>query len=168
MIEVAVDSVRTSLMGDQRVVVLKAKEAERYLLIWVGGAEAASIALAIHNTEPPRPLSHDLMLTLVGQLGFKITRVLVNDLVEDTYYARITLKSGDRELELDSRPSDAIALALRAKSPVYVAADVMDRAGIEPASADSEAAEGDRLSVFRAFINTLDLTGLTGEDQDNA
>jgi hypothetical protein len=158
MIEMTVESVRISAVDYQRVVVLKEKDAQRYLLIWVGSSEAGSIAMALQGVEPPRPLSHDLMKSLLEQFGARVTRILVNRLKDETYFALITIATGATSLEIDARPSDAIALALRAKAPIYAEDDVLEKAGIVPESAGG--AEGDGLAVFREFINTLDLSGL--------
>ena len=168
MIEMTVESVRISAVDYQRVVVLKEKDANRYLLIWVGSSEAGSIAMALQGVEPPRPLSHDLMKDLLAQFGARITRILVNKLKDETYYALITVATGTTSLEIDARPSDAIALALRAKAPIYAEEEVLDKAGILPES--SGGAEGDKLAVFREFINTLDLSGLdlNSEGKGNA
>lgn len=158
MIEMTVESVRISAVDYQRVVVLKEKDAQRYLLIWVGSSEAGSIAMALQGVEPPRPLSHDLMMSLLADFGARVTRILVNRLKDDTYYALITVEAGATSLEIDARPSDAIALALRAKAPIFAEEAVLDKAGILPESPGD--ADGDRLAVFREFINSLDLSGL--------
>jgi bifunctional DNase/RNase len=168
MIEMIVDSVRISVVDYQRVVVLKEKDAERYLLIWVGSSEAGSIAMALQGIAPPRPLSHDLMQTLMKELGVTVSQVLVNDLVDDTFYAQIKLDSASGPVRLDSRPSDAIALALRVGVPVFVASTVLDRAGIVPQTGEDGKPDEEKLSIFRDFINTLDLTGLSGKGQEHA
>jgi bifunctional DNase/RNase len=168
MIEMTVDSVRISVVDYQRVVVLKEKEAERYLLIWVGSSEAGSIAMALQGIAPPRPLSHDLMQTLLKELGVTVTEVLVNDLVDDTFYAQIKLESAKGSFQLDSRPSDAIALALRVEVPIFVDPDVLKRAGIVPQTGEDGKPDEEGLSIFRDFINTLDLTGLADAGQEHA
>jgi uncharacterized protein len=165
MIEMIVDSVRMSVASYQRVVVLKEKldAVERYLLIWVGNSEAGSIAMALQGMEPPRPLSHDLMQAMLHKFGGKVTQVLINNLVEDTYYARITIEGKDHTFVLDARPSDAIALALRAKAPIYAERIVLDTAGIVPDESAQGEGDNERLAIFRDFVNTLDLTGLSGD-----
>jgi bifunctional DNase/RNase len=168
MFEMTVDSVRISVVDYQRVVVLKQKEAERFLLIWVGSSEAGSIAMALQGIAPPRPLSHDLMKALMMELGVTVSRVLINDLVEDTYYAQISLQAAGLVFQLDSRPSDAIALALRVKAPIFAAAAVLDRGGIVPQTGEDGSPAEDKLSVFRDFINNLDLTGLSDTGQEHA
>jgi bifunctional DNase/RNase len=168
MIEMTVDSVRISVVDYQRVVVLKEKEAERYLLIWVGSSEAGSIAMALQGIIPPRPLSHDLMQALMGKLGITVAQVLINSLVDDTFFAQITLESASDNFQLDSRPSDAIALALRVKAPIFAELAVLEKAGIVPQTGEDGKPDEDKLSIFRDFINTLDLTGLTDTGQEHA
>ena len=165
MIELTVDSVRISVAGYQRVVVLKEREVDRYLLIWVGSSEAGSIAMSLQGVDPPRPLSHDLMQAILTKFGGRVTQVLINNLVDDTFYARITLDADGRQFSLDSRPSDAIALALRTKAPIYVEEIVMDKAGIIPETSPTGAKsqEGD-LSIFRDFVNTLDQSDLSAPE----
>lgn len=156
MIEMYVESVRVSTSGYQRVVVLKQKDTERYLLIWVGTPEAGAIALALQGVAVARPLTHDLLKNLIDSLGGAVQRVLVNDLIDNTFYARIVIDIDGKPVEVDSRPSDAIALALRVQVPILVDEHVLEEAGI---SADAEAKtkeEEDKLSVFRDFINSLD------------
>ncbi len=162
MIELIVDSVRIGMASDQRVVVLKEKERkkERYLLIWVGNSEGGSIAMALQGMEMPRPLSHDLMQSILTKFGGKVAQVLINNLVEDTFYARIMVEAKGQTFSLDSRPSDAIALALRAKAPIYAEEIVLERAGVIPDEMDQGEAEDEQLAVFRDFVNTLDMTSL--------
>lgn len=176
MIECKIESIRVSLVTQQRVVILKEVESERYLPIWIGPYEADAIALELQEVPVQRPFTHDLLRNVISELGASITHVLVNDLRDDTFYARIVLDVQGRHAEIDSRPSDAIALGVRAKCPIYVEDVVMDRAGItidgESPSRDDEGildneslseaerADEDRLSVFRDFINSLDIDDL--------
>lgn len=176
MIECKIESIRVSLVTQQRVVILKELDSERYLPIWIGPYEADAIALELQEVPVQRPFTHDLLRNVISELGASITHVLVNDLRDDTFYARIVLDVQGRHAEVDSRPSDAIALGVRAKCPIYVEEAVMDRAGItidgESSSRhddemldseslpDSERADADRLSVFRDFINSLDIDDL--------
>ena len=162
MVEVIVDSVRVSLMSQHRVVVLKDIERERYLPIWIGPFEADAITIELHGIEVARPLTHDLLNTCIAELGGEISHVLVNDLRNDTFYARIFIHNGDRYLDIDSRPSDAIALAVRAKVPIFVAESVMEEASITPEEPEAAltSEEEDKLSVFRDFLSTLDVEDL--------
>ncbi|MBI2857214.1 MAG: bifunctional nuclease family protein, partial [Chloroflexi bacterium] len=126
MVEMTIDSIRVSMMNYQRVVILKEAAAERYLPIWIGPAEADAIAVQLQGISVPRPLTHDLLQSVIGALGAEVRRIMVNDLRNDTFYAKITLDVSGSEMEIDSRPSDAIALAVRAKVPIYADDSVLD------------------------------------------
>src|SRR5947209_10239860 len=151
MIPVIVESVRMNLTNGQRVVILKDEKLERYLLIWVGINESTAIAMELQNEKAPRPLTADLLKSIMDELGAKVTEVNVTDLENDVFYARINVMSGQNErLEIDSRPSDAIALAVRFDAPIYVDDSILDRASITlPSEPD------DRLEVYRDFVNQL-------------
>ncbi len=162
MIEVEIDSIRVSLMSEHRVVVLKALEDELYLPIWVGPYEAEAIAIRLKNVDISRPLTHDLLNNVIGELGGDISHILVSDLRDDTFYAVINVNINGTTLEIDSRPSDAIALAVRAGVPIFVAETVMERASITPEEDITEGAEDDEeLSAFRDFVEGLDLDDLS-------
>lgn len=175
MIECKIESIRVSLVTQQRVVILKELDSERYLPIWIGPYEADAIALELQEVPVQRPFTHDLLRNVITELGAAVTHVLVNDLRDDTFYARIVLDVQGRHAEIDSRPSDAIALGVRVKCPIYVEEGVMEKAGITiegengndeeevPANESlpqAERADEDRLSVFRDFINSLDIDDL--------
>jgi uncharacterized protein len=174
--ELIIDSIRVGLRHYRRVVVLKEKEADRYITIWIGSDVADAIALRLQDVTVPRPQSHDLMLTLLQSLGGTLTQVSVNDLRDDTFFATLHVQVDGREIQVDSRPSDAIALAVRAGVPIYASDEVMDRAGIvleddeeieEPIAADPRpptAEELEKLAVFRDFVAGLDLDDL-GKDE---
>ena len=166
MIQVTVDSIRASLMSQHRVVILKDVDSERYLPIWIGPFEAEAITLELQQVELARPLTHDLLKTVITKMGARVSHILVNDLRDDTFYARIVLDNNGRPLEIDSRPSDSIALAVRAKAPIFVNESVMERAAITPDEgiSCSDDDEGERLSVFRDFVDTLDLD-VPGEEE---
>ena len=165
MIEMTIDSIRVSLMNYQRVVILKEKVSDRYLPIWIGPAEADAIAMKLHNVNVPRPLTHDLMSSVVSSLGASINSIIVTDLINDTFFAKIILDIDGRQLEVDSRPSDAIALAVRVNSPIYADDAVMNKAGVtvdketgkltHTAEVSEEEIEG--MSAFKDFINSLDM-----------
>lgn len=162
MIEVEIDSIRVSLMSEHRVIVLKAIESERYLPIWIGPYEAEAIAIRLKNVDISRPLTHDLLNNVIGEMGGDISHILVNDLRDDTFYALITVNVNGTSLEIDSRPSDAIALAVRAGVPIFVAEDVLEQASITPEEDIIEGAEDDEeLSAFRDFVEGLDLDDLS-------
>ncbi|HYM66209.1 MAG TPA: bifunctional nuclease family protein [Patescibacteria group bacterium] len=171
LIEVAVDSIRIHMPSAQHLVILKEKEADRYLPIWIGSFEAQAIATKISGNPLGRPLTHDLMATAFGDLGVSIKRIVVTRLADQVFYARLYVKQNGRDLDFDARPSDAIALAVRVECPIFVAAEVMDTAGIIPDGDEgidekerSEApVDDERLAVFRDFVNSLDLPELPDE-----
>ncbi len=176
MIEMTIDSIRVSLMNYQRVVILKEKMAERYLPIWIGPAEADAIAVRLQGVTVPRPLTHDLLHSVIDALGATINSIIVSDLKNDTFFAKIILNVDGGQLEVDSRPSDALALAVRAEAPIYAEETVLDKASImldketgKPIPEETEMGgvggkgkkvseeEMKRMSAFYDFINTLDL-----------
>ena len=173
MIEMTIDSIRVSLMNYQRVVILKEKMAERYLPIWIGPAEADAIAVKLQGVNVPRPLTHDLLHTVIDTLGATINSIIVSDLKNDTFYAKVILNVDGGQMEVDARPSDALALAVRAEVPIYTEEAVLDKAGIlldketgKPIPEEMETGgkgkqvseeEMKRMSAFHDFINTLDL-----------
>ncbi len=170
MIEMAVDSVRVSLMNYQRVVVLKEKGAERYLPIWIGPAEAEAIVVQLQEVQVPRPLTHDLLNSVISALSAQVRSVVVNKLANDTFYASIVLSANGRDLEIDSRPSDALALAVRVNVPIFAEEDVLQAAGVtlDPETGKLQVKSPDgspvvseeerkRLGAFADFIESLDL-----------
>ncbi|HVC32057.1 MAG TPA: bifunctional nuclease family protein [Chloroflexota bacterium] len=179
MVEMVVESVRVNLQTYQRVVVLKEKSSERYLPIWIGNNEADAIVIQLQNVPVPRPQTHDLLKSVIGELGAKVTRVVVNDLADDVFFARVNIDVNGKHVEIDSRPSDAIALAVRVQAPIFAEETVLDKAAValdtESAATDGEHAgeqtepvreeELKKLSVFREFINTLDLDDLEKRDK---
>jgi bifunctional DNase/RNase len=164
MIKVTIDSVRASLLSQHRVVVLKEEEIERYLAIWIGPYEADAITIKLQGVEVARPLTHDLVQQTIDKLGAQVSHVLVNDLHDDTFFARIVMDRDGERIELDSRPSDAIALAVRVQAPVFVSESVMERAGVIPdEEIDLDAMtpeEEERLAPYKDFIEGLDLGDL--------
>ena len=175
MQEMDIDSIRVSLLNYQRVVILRARESNRCLPIWIGPAEADSIAMRLRNEEVPRPMTHDLVQSIIRELGATVGRIVVSDLTNDTFYAKIIIQSNGSQIEIDSRPSDAIALAVRADAPIFAADSVVEKAGVEmdeetgkpvtPSDDDQEKrpmSEGElqRLSAFTEFVSTLDLDDL--------
>ena len=141
MIRVTVDSIRVSLLTQHRVVVLRESDNRRYLPIWIGAFEADAIALALQGHEPQRPMTHDLLKSVFADLGATISYILVNDIQDSTFFARIVVEQGPNTVDIDARPSDAIALALRAKAPIFVEDRVIDHAktvDFAPEKGDSE------------------------------
>jgi len=173
MIEMVIDSIRVSLMNYQRVVILKEKTAERYLPIWIGHAEADAIAIKLQGVSVSRPLTHDLLHSIIDTLGASISFIVINDLKNDNFFAKIAMDIDGGQIEVDSRPSDALALAVRVEVPIYVDESVMDKAGIlldketgKPIFDESERFDKDgnkisdeelgNLSAFSDFIDTID------------
>lgn len=168
-IEVVVESVRVHTLSSQHVVILKelgreVPERARYLPIWIGPWEANAIAMRLQGVEPERPLTHDLVVSMMRELGAVVREVDIVDLEAETFIARVVLEAGGRVHEVDARPSDALALAVRTGAPVFADEGVLDRAGVRPEPEEEEGAASDeRLSVFRDFVNSLDADGEPGE-----
>jgi bifunctional DNase/RNase len=160
MREMVVDSVRVHTLSTQHVVILREASGERYLPIWIGSWEAQSIAMKLQGVEAERPLTHDLLANVLVELGVGVRRIIVSDLADETYRARLVLARAEAEIDIDARPSDAIALAVRVSAPIFATDAVLDRAAVIP-----EADEEERLSVFRDFVNSLaaDLDPPAGE-----
>jgi bifunctional DNase/RNase len=151
LIEMVVESVRVHMLSSQHVVILKESERDRYLPIW--------IAMRLQGLSAERPLTHDLLVSAVAALGSSVSRVVVTHVTDGTFHARMYLETaaGD-ETEVDSRTSDAIGVAVRTGSPIYVDERVLDEAGVEPDGTEETTAEEDeRLAVFREFVNSLDV-----------
>lgn len=184
MIETTVESIRVSLVTQNRVVILKEVNGTRHLPIWIGAYEAEAIALELQGIVATRPLPYDVIRSMLLELGATIDQIVIADLTDAVFYARIVLSVADRTIEIDARPSDAIAIAVRTESRILVEDSVMDGAGVSlddedfnPAAMQSEAGENipisdisgasstteeasdasDQLGVFRDFINSLDL-----------
>jgi bifunctional DNase/RNase len=175
MREMSIESVRLSLMNYQRVVILREKGTDRYLPIWIGPAEADAIAVRLQDVAVERPLTHDLLRNTIEQLGARVVHIIVNDLARDTFFARIVLDVQGETVDIDSRPSDAIALAVRAEVPIYAEESVLDQAGVlldeegQPLQSGEQGAsteglstpdpqELERLGAFKDFIEELDLS----------
>jgi bifunctional DNase/RNase len=162
MIEMVIESIRVSLMNYQRVVILKEKESDRYLPIWIGPAEADAIAVRLQEVAVSRPLTHDLLRSIIDTLGGSIQYIVVNDLANDTFYARIIMEVDGRTMEIDSRPSDAIALAVRVQVPDKAGVrldqeSTEEKAGEKESQTEVKPEELEKLSPFRDFIDTLDM-----------
>jgi bifunctional DNase/RNase len=160
MIEVSIESIHVSMMSEHRIVILKETGANRYLPIWIGQCEAEAIAIQLRNIEVARPLTHDLLRNVISELGGQVVHIVVSDLRNDTFYARIAVEVNGTQMDIDSRPSDALALAVRVQVPVYVEDHVMDEAGIVPEEDLSKEGGDEELSAFRDFVNNLDLDDL--------
>lgn len=184
MIEVVIDSIRVSLMSQHRLVILKDINQDRYIPIWIGPFEAEAITIELQDVPPPRPLTHDLIKSIIQELGGRVVHVLVSDLRNDVFYARIVVEIDGRQVEIDSRSSDAIAVAVRVKVPIFVADTVMEKAAIEPdedveheliiGSDNPEdpvsrgSVDEGKLSAFADFVNSLDLDIEDDDDEKPA
>lgn len=176
MIEVEIDSVRVSLTNQQRVVILKQINAERYLPIWIGLYEAEAITIALQEIEVARPQTHDLLKTIIQSLNGRVIQVEVISLSEDIFYGNIVLEVDGKQRKIDCRPSDALALAARLQVPIMVSQDVMNQAGIIPerdiSDIDSEShpetsdvdLEEQDLEIFEDFLQNIDLDNLDSEE----
>jgi bifunctional DNase/RNase len=171
MVEVEIDSIRVSLMSQHRVVILKEVNSERFLSIWIGPYEAEAITVSLQELEVSRPLTHDLLRNLLVALGAEVKQVNITELKDDVFHANILISINGRNLEIDSRPSDALALAVRVHVPVFVNEAVMDEAATEPEKAveiddipDEDTEE--RLEVFKDFFESLDLEDGDQEEGD--
>jgi len=179
MVEVTIDSIRVSLMNQQRIVILREVEAERYLAIWVGVYEAEHLTIALQDVEISRPLTYDLFKNVIKSMNAQILRVEVVALRAETFYGNVVMEINGEIHNIDARPSDALNLAIRTNVPILVARKVMDSAGIVPEEDEVQADEevGDtgehtdtseeRLSVFEDFLDQLEL-GDDEEDDDKA
>ena len=152
MIEMKVMGIALDTRTGSPIVVLHDKENRRALPIWIGSAEASSIIRKIENLNVARPMTHDLVINIVEKAGYSVAKVEINDVEKETYYATIFLKSKDGEmLEIDSRPSDAIAIAIRVEAPIYVSAKVLSNGSVSTDSAkDAQEAE-----EFKDFIQNI-------------
>lgn len=187
MVEVVIDSIRVSLMSQQRIVILREIHADRYLPIWIGVYEAEAITLSLQEVEVARPLTWDLLKNVFNTLNAHVSRVEVVALRDDTFFGNIVVETDGQTMNIDSRPSDALALAVRAHVPILVTKNIMDMAGITPEEDLQEQAseraekpvepevEGgeDRLEIFQDFFEKLDMDDLDkdkdkdeGEDED--
>ena len=150
MIELSLVGVRVELPSNQPIVLLKETNGERYLPIWIGAVEATAIAFALQGIETPRPMTHDLMRDILKQTETEVDRIVINDLVDQTFFATIRMSADGKTTEVSSRPSDAIALAVRINAPLFASEDVLEQAGIE--LRDEEETEVEK---FREFLDQV-------------
>ena len=171
MIEVAIDSIRISLVSQHRIVILKEMDSERQLPIWIGPCEADAITIELQDVKVARPVTHDLLKNVIKEMGGRVSHVLIKALNESVFYASLFVDRDEELIEIDCRSSDAIALAVRVQAPIFVNVEVMDEAGIVPeadiqepvADVDDEADEA-KLDAFSDFVDSLDLDDLEDED----
>lgn len=159
MVQVKIEAIRVNLIGSHRVVILKDVDSERYLPVWIGPAEADAITVQLTDTTPARPLTHDLIASLLNNLGATVRYVVISDLQNETFYARIVLETRPgNEMNVDSRPSDAINIAVRVKCPIYVEDEIMLANAQMPEEEGTAAAVADEdLGAFQDFLGSLDL-----------
>jgi bifunctional DNase/RNase len=156
MQQMNVYGVSFDLVGKQPIVLLKTVEGNRFLPIWIGHPEAAAILMKLQIAATPRPMTHDLVTDILGELGAKVVQVAVTELRENTFYAQVTIQQDGSEVEVDSRPSDAIALAVRAEAPIFVADDVIDESAIEFEGEEiSDEALEKEVTKFRSFLENV-------------
>ena len=186
LVEMVIESVRVHMLSNRHVVILKDPEGDRYLPIWIGAWEASAIAMRLQGLAAERPLTHDLFAAALDRLGVRVERVVINELTDETYHARIHLERDGVQVEVDARPSDALALAVRAEVPIFAADEVLAQAALaadpdEEAGAEDDEGEEEsegserprrrrtpieqvgnapadpRLDMFRDFINSLEV-----------
>jgi bifunctional DNase/RNase len=172
LVEMVVESVRVHMLSSRHVVILKETEQDRYLPIWIGPWEASAIAMKLQGLTPDRPLTHDLFASALEGLGVRVERVVISALAEETYHARLHLERDGQVFEIDSRPSDALALAVRTGGRIFASELVLEQAALGAGEGDEESSEIDpegsslestgervvdpRLDVFRDFVNSLE------------
>jgi bifunctional DNase/RNase len=184
LVEMVVESVRVHMLSSRHVVILKETEHDRYLPIWIGPWEASAIAMKLQGLTPDRPLTHDLFATALEGLGVRVDRVVISTLAEETYHARLHLERDGKTVEIDSRPSDALALAVRTGGRIFASELVLEQAALgADGGGDEDSSEVDpegtpleqtgerivdpRLDVFRDFVNSLDVDPGSGESRQS-
>jgi uncharacterized protein len=162
MYEMVIYGVSFDLVGKQPIVLLKTAEGNKYLPIWIGHSEAAAILMRLQGASTPRPMTHDLVTDMLSQLDAEVVRITVTELKENTFYASITVSQNGSEIEIDSRPSDAIALAVRAEAPIFVADQVIEESAIE--FEGEEVNEEEVVDEFRKFLDNVSPDQFAVED----
>ncbi len=162
MQEMVIYGVSFDMVGKQPIVLLKAVDTNKFLPIWIGHPEAAAILMKLQGATTPRPMTHDLVFEMLGELEVNCARVSVTELRDNTFYATITLTIGDRDVDIDSRPSDALALAVRAGAPIFAAEDVMAESAIEFEHEVED--QEDVVNKFKEFLDEVTPEDFAGED----
>jgi hypothetical protein len=165
MQEMDIYGVSFDLVGKQPIVLLKTKDGNRYLPIWIGQPEAAAILMKLQGASTPRPMTHDLVTDILGQLDAQVVRITVTELRENTFYAQITVQMDGTEIDVDSRPSDAIALAIRAEAPIYAADSVIEESAIE--FEGEEVNEEEMVAEFKKFLDHVTPEEFAVEDEES-
>jgi len=153
MYEMVIYGVSFDLVGKQPIVLLKTADGNKFLPIWIGHPEAAAILMKLQGASTPRPLTHDLVTDMLGELGVQIVRITVTELKENTFYASITVQQNGSEIEIDSRPSDALALAVRTSAPIFVADQVIEDSAIEFGGEPEE--QDEIVDEFKRFLEEV-------------
>jgi uncharacterized protein len=164
MQEMVIYGVSFDLVGKQPIVLLKTAEGNKFLPIWIGHPEAAAILMKLQGQATPRPMTHDLVTDILGQLSAQVTRITVTELRENTFYAQITVQQDGSEIEIDSRPSDAIALALRADAPIFAADEVIEESAIE---FEGEEVNEEVVAEFKRFLDHVTPDEFAVEEEEN-
>ena len=165
MYEMVIYGVSFDLVGKQPIVLLKTADGNKFLPIWIGHPEAAAILMKLQGASTPRPLTHDLVTDMLGELGAQIVRITVTELKENTFYASITVQQNGSEIEIDSRPSDAIALAVRAEAPIFAADQVIEESAIE--FEGEEVNEEEIVTEFKRFLDDVSPDQCAVGDEEN-
>ena len=164
MQEMDIYGVSFDLVGKQPIVLLKTKDGNKYLPIWIGQPEAAAILMRLQGASTPRPMTHDLVTEILKQLDAQVVRITVTELRENTFFAQVTVQMDGAEIEVDSRPSDAIALAIRAEAPIYAADEVIEESAIE--FEGEEVNEEEMVAEFKKFLDTVSPEQFAVEDEE--
>ena len=166
MIEMVIYGVSFDLVGKQPIVLLKTADGNKFLPIWIGHPEAAAILMKLQGASTPRPMTHDLLTEILSQLDAHVSRITVTELRENTFYAQVTVQLDGQEIEVDSRPSDAIALAIRAEAPIYAADHVIEESAIEFEGEDVN--EEEIVTEFKRFLDDVSPDQFAEVDDDDA
>ena len=161
MHEMVIYGVSFDLVGKQPIVLLKTADGNKFLPIWIGHPEAAAILMKLQGASTPRPMTHDLVTDMLGQLEARVVRIAVTELRENTFYAIVTVAVDGSEIEIDSRPSDAIALAVRADAPIFAADSVIEESAIEFEHEDVN--EEEVVEEFKKFLDEVKPEDFSGE-----
>jgi len=164
MVEMVIYGVSFDLVGKQPIVLLKTADGNRFLPIWIGHPEAAAILMKLQNASTPRPMTHDLVTEILGQLNAEVVRITVTELRENTFFAQITVQQDGSEVDIDSRPSDAIALAIRSDAPIYAAESVIEESAIE--FEGEEVNEEEMVDEFKKFLENVSPDQFAVEDEE--
>src|ERR687888_2579864 len=169
MQEMHIYGVSFDLVGKQPIVLLKTADGNKFLPIWIGHPEAAAILMKLQSQAPPRPMTHDLVSDMLEQLGAQVVRITVTELRENTFYAQITVQLDGSEIEVDSRPSDAIALAIRAEAPIFAADEVIEESAIEFEGEEINEQDLEReVTKFRSFLDHVTPDEFAVEDEEES